>query len=122
MVVILLDVSENLFYNIFNVKDDSVWFLTLCNDNENITWKEPSLYFGFMGGSILMKDLVRPKHFGGPTVSLTYHVSLLKQQCLMKLFLCKLCFYQSPSAFYFFQIVVLVFWTWYACRRVVANI
>ena len=50
MVVILLAVSENLFYNIFNVKDDSVGFLTLCNDNENITWKEPSLYFGFMGG------------------------------------------------------------------------
>ena len=51
------------------------------------------------GGTILMKDLVRPKPLGGPTVSLTYHGSLLKRQCLMKLFLC---FYQSP-AFYFFS-------------------
>ena len=58
MVVILLAVSENLSDNIFNVKDDSVRFLTLCDDNEIITWKEPTLYFGFIGGFILIKDLV----------------------------------------------------------------
>ena len=59
MVTILRAISENLFHNIFNVKGDSVWFVTLCDDNENIIGKEPTLYFGFMRGSLLVKDLVR---------------------------------------------------------------
>ena len=55
---------ENLSHNIFNVKRDFVWFLTVCGDNDNTTGKEPTLYFGFIGGPVFIKDLERPKTVG----------------------------------------------------------
>ena len=36
----------------------------MCGDNDNITGKEPTLYFGFIGGPVFIKDLERPKTVG----------------------------------------------------------
>ena len=69
-----------------------------------------------------MKDLVRPKLFGGPTVSLIYHGSLLKQQCLMKLFFMQTVFLPKSFCFLFFSDCGVSLLDMYACRRVVANI
>ena len=49
--LILLDVAEELSYNFFSLKDDSVWSPTL---HDNIRFK---------GGPILIEDLVLPKSF-----------------------------------------------------------
>ena len=49
--LILLDVAEELSYNFFSLKDDSVWSPTL---HDNIRFK---------GGPLLIEDLVLPKSF-----------------------------------------------------------
>ena len=94
-VIILLAASENLSHNIFNVKSYIVSFLRLRGDNENITGKETTLYFGFMVGVILFEDLLQPKTFGGPTFSLTYQES--KKKCFIKLFLMQTGFLPKSS-------------------------
>ena len=60
--IILLTVSENLYHNFSNLKGELVWSLRLGVDNENITGGE--IYFGILGGPILIEDMGRSKTLG----------------------------------------------------------
>ena len=44
--LILLAVSENLSHNFPNLKGESVWSLTLGDDNKSITGEGPTMDFG----------------------------------------------------------------------------
>ena len=61
---------------------------------------------------------------GGPTLSAchAYQGSLLKKEVPMKLLFMQTDCYQSPLAFIFCLIVVLVFDAWYVCTRGTVNL
>ena len=127
---IILAVSKYLSCSFSNLKKrmESVISLTLSNGNRNINCKETYTRFMDLWPTLhlwpmdlwptldLWRDLfIEDPNFGGPTILLTYHVLLLKQQCLMKLvFMQTGCLLNSP--FIFYQIVGLVYQT-YVSRR-----
>ena len=57
-----------------------------------------------------------------PTTPLTYHGSLLKQHCLMKLLVLQTRKLTKSLAFIFSQFVGLVFQAWYLCGKGGANL
>ena len=48
----LVPVSEKSSHIFFNLKDDSVWSITLGSANKNTLGKGPMLYFRFVGGDL----------------------------------------------------------------------
>ena len=83
----LLAVLEKSSHNFFNLNGDSVRSITLVYSNKSITSQGTNAriqIYEWVGGPILIEDLVGPRFWGTCKPSFIPYL-LLKQKCLVKL-------------------------------------